>query len=282
MRVVLITGCSSGLGPRLALGFARRGDRAYATMRRAERGAPLAAAASAERLDVRVAELDVTDDRSVQRAVDDILDREGRIDVVVNNAGVVRLGSVELLPDQALRQTFETNLFGVVRVLRAVLPALRAARSGVVVNVSSTAGRVAGLPIHWSYMASKHGLNVLSDSLAMELEPYGIRVLCIEPGFVRTPIFTKGFRPAGTDSPYRTLDEAVTSFMDNGVAGGADADTVAEAVLAAVDRDDGHVHVPVGDDAHLFLAQQASSTDAEMAAFYRQVLGLDAPARSPV
>jgi NAD(P)-dependent dehydrogenase (short-subunit alcohol dehydrogenase family) len=155
---------------------------------------------------------------------------------------------------------------------------MRAAGSGVIVNVSSTAGRVAGLPSFWSYMASKHGLSVLSDSLAIELEQFGIRVLSIEPGFVRTPITDKAFRP-GTDSPYRAFDEALAAFIDNGVAGGADADTVAQAIVDAVDHDDGSLHVLVGEDAHMFVEQYTSSTDAEMAAFYKEVLGPDCVAR---
>ena len=281
MAVVLITGCSSGIGPRTALAFARRGDRVYATMRRAERGRQLVDLAAAEGLDIRVLELDVTDDVSVQQAVEEVLAAEGSIDVVVNNAGLGHVGSVELLSDEAMRETFETNVFGPVRVLKAALPAMRAAGSGVVVNVSSTAGRVAAFASFWSYMASKHSLSVLSDSLAMELEPFGIRVLSIEPGFVRTPIIEKASRPAGT-SPYSTFDEAAFAFLAGGVAGGADPDTLAQAIVDAVDHDDGRVHVLVGDDAHMFVDQYMSSTDAEMAAFFKEVLGLAVPANATV
>jgi NAD(P)-dependent dehydrogenase (short-subunit alcohol dehydrogenase family) len=208
-------------------------------------------------------------------AVSHVLDAEGRIDVVVNNAGVAHLGSVELLPDHSLRETFETNLFGPVRVLRTVVPVLRTQRSGTIINVSSVAGRVAGLPIFWSYMASKHGLSVLSDALALELEPFGVRVVSIEPGFFTSNIMTKAHRTIGADSPYRHLDDAVARFMDNGVATGADPDTVAQTIVDTVERDDGRVHIVVGDDAHLFLTQDRSSTDPEIAAFYKEVLGVD-------
>src|SRR5713101_4843195 len=118
MAVVVITGCSTGLGPLTALRFARRGDRVYATMRGAPRGRDLLGAAAAEDLDVRVLELDVNDDASVKAAVSQVLEAEGRIDLVVNNAGLVQLESVELLPDELLRATFATNLYGPVRVLR--------------------------------------------------------------------------------------------------------------------------------------------------------------------
>ena len=276
MAVVLITGCSSGIGARTALAFAQRGDRVYATMRRAERGQELVDLAAGEGLLVRVLELDVTDDESVGRAVHEVLQVEGRIDVVVNNAGLAHIGSVELLSDEAMRETFETNLFGPIRVLKAALPAMRAAGSGVIVNVSSTAGRVSGIPSFWSYMASKHGLSVLSDSLAMELEPFGIRVLSIEPGFVRTPVIDKASRP-GDSTPYRLYDEATTAFLENGISGGADPDTLARAIVDAVDHDDGRVHILVGDDANMFVDQYMSSTDAEMALFYKEVLGVAAP-----
>ncbi len=279
MAVVLITGCSSGIGPRTALAFARRGDRVYATMRRAERGRQLVDLVAGEGLDVRVLELDVTEDLSVQQAVQDVLDAEGRIDVVVNNAGLLHIGSVELLSDEAMRETFETNVFGPVRVLKAVLPAMRAAGSGVVVNVSSAAGRVPAFASFWSYMASKHSLSVLSDSLAMELEPFGIRVISIEPGFVRTPIIEKASRPSGA-SPYSAFDEAAYAFLAGGVGGGADPDTLAQAIVDAVDHDDGRIHFLVGDDANMFVDQYMSSTDGEMAVFFKEVLGLaDEPAQ---
>lgn len=273
MAVVLVTGCGSGLGPLVALGFARKGDRVYATMRGTHRRETLIEAAGAEGLHVEVLELDVTDDASVQRAVAHVLNAEGQIDVLVNNAGVLHLGPVELLPDELLRETFETNFYGPLRLLRAVLPSMRSQRSGVVVNVSSVAGRVAGAPIHWSYMASKHAVSVLSDGLAFELEPFGIRVISIEPGFFRTGIVAKTSRPVDPDSPYRELEEAMAQFMENGVAGGGDAEAVAQAILDAVD-DDGPVHVLVGDEAHAFVHQDRTLSEQEMTAFFKELIGM--------
>jgi NAD(P)-dependent dehydrogenase (short-subunit alcohol dehydrogenase family) len=108
----------------------------------------------------------------------------------------------------------------------------------------------------------------------MEVGPFGIRVLSIEPGFFKTAVIAKGHRTTDPDSPYRELDDAVGAFMDGGIDGGADPETVARAILDAVDSPDGRVHVPVGDDAHAFLSQDRSSTDAEMAAFYALLLGI--------
>ncbi len=221
MAVVVITGCSSGLGPLAALAFARRGDRVYATMRRIDRGYDLAEAAAAEGLDVRLLELDVTDDASVQEAIEQVLHAGDGIDVLVNNAGIMHFGSVELLPDERMRSTFETNLFGPVRVLRAVVPTMRSQRSGVIVNVSSVSGRVPSPPILWSYIASKHGLSVLSDALHMELAPLGISVICIEPGFFRSDIVSKASRPPQGESPYVALDEATVAFFEDGAARGS-------------------------------------------------------------
>jgi NAD(P)-dependent dehydrogenase (short-subunit alcohol dehydrogenase family) len=277
MAVVVITGCSSGLGPRLALAFARRGDRVYATMRGSDRGQDLTDTAAAEGLDVRVLELDVTDQGSVQSAIDHVHDAEGRIDVLVNNAGLLHFGSVELLPDELLRSTFDTNVFGAVRTLRAVLPVMRAQRSGVIVNVSSVAGRVPAVPIVWSYMASKQALSAMSDALALELEPFGIRVVSIEPGWFKTGIVAKAGRPSGDNSPYHMLDAAVVALMEGVVACGVDPGDVAAAVVDAVENDDGRIHVLVGYDAEFLLDQYRSLSEPEMTSFYKQLIGIKDP-----
>jgi NAD(P)-dependent dehydrogenase (short-subunit alcohol dehydrogenase family) len=275
MAVVVITGCSSGLGPRLALAFARRSDRVYATMRETNGSHALLDAAAAEGLDVRVLELDVTDDVSVARAIDHVLDADARIDVLINNAGLLHFGSVELLPDELMRSTFDTNVFGAVRMLRAVLPAMRTQQSGVIVNVSSVAGRVPAVPIVWSYMASKQALSAMSDALALELEPFGIRVLSIEPGWFKTGIVAKAARPSGNGSPYRTLDAAVVALMEGVIACGVDPGTVANAVVDAVESDDRRIHVPVGYDAEFLLNQYRSLSESEMTSFYKQLIGIN-------
>jgi NAD(P)-dependent dehydrogenase (short-subunit alcohol dehydrogenase family) len=246
-------------------------------MRRVHAGCDLVEAARAESLDVRVLELDVTEDASVERAIAQVLDAEGRIDVLVNNAGVMHFGSVELLPDERMRSTFETNLFGPVRMLRAVLPIMRSQGFGVIVNVSSVSGRVPAPPISWSYTATKHGLSVLSDALAMELAPHGIRVISIEPGFFQTNIVAKAPPSPGCDSPYRALEDAVVAFYAGGVDGGADAQAVADAVVEAVVSDDGCIHVLVGKDAQFFVSQSKSLTEAEMISFYEELIGISTP-----
>ncbi len=165
MAVVLITGCSSGFGLVTALEFARRGDLVFASMRNVAKAGPLREAARAEGLAIEVVEIDVTDDGSVRRGVDHVLASAGHVDVLVNNAGISHYGTVRLTPWDWMRETMETNFFGAVRMIRAVLPTMRARRSGNIVNVSSVQGRVPGYPFVSMYGASKHALGALSESL---------------------------------------------------------------------------------------------------------------------
>ena len=184
--VALITGCSTGIGRATALHLARRGYRVHATMRSPERaGAPLVQTAKDEGLALTVVPLDVMDAASCAKA----LAEAGRIDVLVNNAGLGELGAVEDLDDEQVRRMFETNVFGPLRLMRAVLPGMRAAGRGAIVNVSSVAGRFC-YGSGALYSGSKHALEAISECLALEVMQYGIRVAIIEPGFFDTPIST--------------------------------------------------------------------------------------------
>src|SRR5262245_21921519 len=212
MSVVLITGCSSGIGLETALAFARRGDTTYASVRRPPRAGGLLGRAAAEDLLLDVLALDVTDDTSVRSAVSAIEDRHGAIDVLVNNAGLNAAGPVEMLPMDRARALVETNLWGPVRLSRAVLPAMRARGEGVILNIGSLAGRLPAAPYGGFYAASKHALGALSESMSRELAPFGIRVHCIEPGFVMTEMFAKAWSdPPGFgryDADYRRMRSA--------------------------------------------------------------------------
>ncbi len=275
MRVVLLTGCSSGIGLHAALAFARQGDRVYATMRDPGKGGVLTAAAAAEGLSVTVAELDVTKDDSVRKAVGQVLEAEGRIDVLVNNAGITHFGSVELLPEELVRAIFETNLFGAVRMIRAILPTMRAQGSGSIVNVSSVAGRLPTIPVHGFYAASKHGLSVLSDALALEVEAFGIRVACVEPGFFATDIMHKAVRSTEDGSPYQALEEAVVAACEREIGQSPDPKIVADAIVAAADGTrDGSVHVLVGDDAEQFTEAFRTLSELEYTALVREYVGM--------
>jgi NAD(P)-dependent dehydrogenase (short-subunit alcohol dehydrogenase family) len=274
MSVVLLTGCSSGIGLSAALAFARQRDRVYATMRDPRRGERLSKTAAEEDLDLSIARIDVTDEGSVQEAVQHVLEVEGRIDVLVNNAGVDHFGTVECMPEHLVRSIFETNLFGAVRMIRAALPTMRAQHSGTIVNVSSVAGRLPTLPVHGFYAASKHGLSVLSDALALEVEPFGIRVVCVEPGFIATEFFVNAQRP-DENSPYRALEEAVVSTCERDIALGPEPQIVADVIVETANgTSDGSVHVLVGDDAEEYSEASRTMSELEYTALVREYVGM--------
>ena len=181
MAVVLITGASSGFGKLSALEFARRGHRVFASMRNLESAEYVLAQARKENLAIEFLQLDVTDKASVAAAVDEVVQRETRLDVLVNNAGFGSFGPVEDYTDEEIRAVFETNLFGAIRTTRAVLPAMRGQRSGTIIMVSSISG-LRTFPFTAVYSASKFALEAISNGLRCELKPFGVRVVLVEPG----------------------------------------------------------------------------------------------------
>ena len=263
MSTVVITGCSSGFGLEAALAFARGGDTVVATMRNTKKADALTDRATAEGLEIEVQELDVTDDGSVEAAMQEIDWKHGGVDVLVNNAGVGFGGPVETMPMEAARALFETNFWGPQRMMRAVLPGMRDRRSGVIINVSSLAGLLPGAPYTGLYAASKHALNTLSESLSIELMPFGVRVHCVEPGFFATEIAHNSDAVDTGAGPYGPDATWWKSFMDMSVAGGADPAVVSD-LMASLSKDqDAPMHHPVGDDATLYLSllEQSSGFD---------------------
>src|SRR5215831_11953410 len=202
--VVLITGASSGIGRATAVRFARKGWRVVASMRRPERGGELRAEAQAAGWALTTPALDVTSDPSVEAAVGDLLrDSGARIDVLINNAGYYAFGALEETSPDELRAQLETNVVGVHRVTRAVLPAMRARRSGAVVTLGSISGRVA-LPVVGPYHASKWALEGMIEAWRLELAPFGVRMALLEPGPFATSLHANELLAAGNrrDSPY--------------------------------------------------------------------------------
>lgn len=198
--VVLITGTSTGFGRAAAETLARRGYTVFAAMRQcsgrnASHCAALQSMAAREHLALHTLDLDVTLDHSVNQAVQQMLDRAGRIDVVINNAGVAMLGVTEAYTIEQFQQLFDVNLFGVVRVNRAVLPAMRRQHSGLLIHVSSAAGRIVP-PCMAVYCASKFALEAVADAYRFELTPFGVDSIVVEPGIHRTPILEKFQKPA--------------------------------------------------------------------------------------
>ena len=269
MRVILITGCSTGIGLAAARHLASRGDHVYATARNPEGSADLVSAATSN-ANITTLSLDVTSDASVTTAVRAVLDAEGRIDVLVNNAGIGAFGTFEFVPEDVARAPFETNFWGVLRVTRAVLPAMRAQGSGIIVNISSVAGRIAG-PAMGVYPASKHALEAASEALAREVYPLGIRVAIIEPGFVVTPILDKGLSTLtlDADSPYADVERRVYGMFTNAKVIGASPESTADVIAQAIDAKEYRLRYPAGDGARVFLNGRARVSDEEWVALGR-------------
>jgi NAD(P)-dependent dehydrogenase (short-subunit alcohol dehydrogenase family) len=254
MANVVITGCSSGFGLLTALLFARRGDRVFATLRTPAKAGPLTRAVETERLPITILPLDVCDPASVDAAVAAVRADAGRIDVVVNNAGIECRSSIEDADDEDVRRQFETNVFGPLRVIRAVLPTMRAQRAGTIVNVSSIAG-IVSRPYGGLYSASKHALEAISEALHYEVQPFGIRVILVEPGQYGTSLLDNAyhgrrFTPASAYWEHSSrFDQALTRLRPEGRMG--DPQEVAEIIHAAVRSPTPRLRHLAGQDAHM-------------------------------
>src|SRR5918996_1527421 len=213
--VALVTGSSSGIGFETALLLARSGFHTYASMRNLEKSKNITEIANTEKLPLQVVQLDVNDDRSVKDAIDKIVAENKRIDLLVNNAGYGLFGSLEDLSIEEIKAQFETNFFGVIRVTQQVLPIMRKQNSGTIVNVSSVGGHI-GIPVLSAYQSTKFALEGLSESMSYELEPFGIRVVIIEPGVIRTNIMnssTPAEKALDPKSPYFPLMQKVKNYF---------------------------------------------------------------------
>lgn len=262
--VTLITGASTGLGQATALHLARQGHHVWATMRTPETGsAVLREAAAREGLRISIEALDVRDPASIARAVGVVLATSGRIDVLINNAGLCDLGAVERVSEAQTLAMFDTNVFGSLRMCRAVLPAMRAQGVGTIVNLSSVAARmVAGG--NGLYSATKQALEAISEALAIEVMPYGVRVAIIEPGFFATPILDKapGAIAFAADAPYSDVERRIVGIFQAGktsVAG--DPKVVAEAIEHAITTTAPRLRYLVGIDAPVLTRGRQEMSD---------------------
>ena len=271
MSVTLITGTSTGIGQATALRLARQGHHVFASMRNPATGSSvLTEAAGQEGLEIDVIQLDVNDADSCEQAVRGVLEQTGRLDVLINNAGIGGGGPIEEAPEEVLRAVFETNFFGAMRMMRLVLPTMREARSGAIVNVASIAGRLA-MGGGSFYAASKFALEAASESLAQEVRPFGIRVVIIEPGIILTPIFGKRGPPPDPDSPY--LDVALRSgrMITKRLENPSPPELVAETIQRSLETDEPKLRYLVGDDAKGWAAGRKAMTDEEWVDFGREM-----------
>lgn len=236
MPIAIITGASSGFGQLAAVELARQGFTVIATMRNlSKQGQLLQLAQQAGVIErIECLELDVTDSRQIGLLVDEMIQRHQRIDVLVNNAGLALGGMVEEIPMNDWREQMETNFFGLVAMTQAVLPQMRAQRSGKIINVSSISGRI-GFPGFAPYAASKFAIEGFSESLRLELLPHGIHVALVEPGSYKTNIWSKGFdrlptQEAAANSPYQQQLEAILAYTRQTADQAGDPQEVAAAI----------------------------------------------------
>lgn len=264
MPVALITGTSTGIGLETALLFARKGYQVYACARTPASSEGLQRAV-ADGLPIVPLALDVDSDESVR----DALGQVGAVDVLVNNAGIGSTAPMELMPLSEIRTLFETNVFGAVRVMQAVLPSMRTRRSGVVVNVTSMMGRIT-LPGHGAYAATKFALSAISESLAMEMKPFNVRVAMIEPGVILTPIWNKRTVPLPEGHEYGAVMGRLFRVFGAQMEGGTLPDAVATAIYDAATRPDSPVRIPVGADAEVVAAGRENMTVDEWVSLYAE------------
>lgn len=264
-KVAIVTGSSSGIGLESALLLARNGYTTYATMRSPEKGASVIAAAQKDNLPINVIQLDVTDDSSVQNATNHIISESGRIDILVNNAGYGLSGALEDLSMEEIKDQFETNLFGLIRVTQSVLPAMRKQRSGRILNLSSGAG-IFGYPGGSAYVSTKFAVEGLSESIAYELEPFGIKVILIEPGFIKTNFSNAAIRARRAQdpsSPYSGMMQKTMVTMMELEKNASPAELVANAILDAATNPNPQLRYLVGKDVESWATSKKNMDDLE-------------------
>jgi NAD(P)-dependent dehydrogenase (short-subunit alcohol dehydrogenase family) len=263
MAIALVTGTSSGIGLATAVALARGGHTVAATLRNLDGGAEIRRVAEEEKLPIHLAELDVDDDASVREGFARIVAQLGPIDVLVNNAGVPGGGPVEETTLDQFRRVMETNFFGGLRCIKAVIPSMRERRKGTIVNITSIAGRMASAPMA-SYAASKWAFEALSECLAQEVRAFNVRVAIVEPGVIATPIFTKA-PPPPTHSFY-PHGRRLRALFATALAKPVPPSVVGDVVRDIVDGDSWQLRYLVGPDTELRLKARQSKTDEQVIA----------------
>jgi NAD(P)-dependent dehydrogenase (short-subunit alcohol dehydrogenase family) len=266
-KVAIVTGSSSGIGYATSLLLARNGFHTYATMRNIGRSADVQDIAYKERLPLEVIQLDVNDDASIRDSIEKVESENERIDVLVNNAGYGLVGAFEDLSVEEIKSQFETNFFGVIRLTQQVLPIMRKQKSGTIVNISSGAGRI-GFPGMSAYVSSKFALEGLSESMSYELEPFGIKVVIIEPGVIRTnfkknSVMSKKSLDNSSISPYSSIIQKIDSSISSMVEHATPPEEVAKAILHAAISNNPELRYLVGNDMIMMAETKKSMSDED-------------------
>lgn len=270
--VAIVTGSSGGIGLATSLALARKGYLTYATMRNLAKRDSIQSVADKQHLPIRVVQLDVTDENSIKKAIQSILSEAGRIDLLVNNAGYALTGAFEDIGIDEIEAQYETNVFGVIRVTQVVLPVMRKQGSGRIINISSGAGRI-GYPGGSAYVSSKFALEGLSESMAYEIEQFGIKTVLVEPGFVRTNFgenIVIARKTQNTNSPYSQMMQMMSSIRDKMLKNASDADLVAEVVVEAATAKEPNLRYLAGKDVQQMVAAKRSMSDEEFQKMMKQ------------
>jgi len=261
MAVILITGTSTGIGQEAAIQLARVGHQVFASCRNPAGAAELKQRIADEKLDVTVLPLDLLDQHSIEACIGAVLEQAGRIDVLVNNAAIGAGRALEETSLDEIREVYETNVFGAIAVLKAVIPILRKQGGGRLVNVTSLAA-VNVFGCHGTYSSSKAAMEGICTALAQELAEHNIHVSMIEPGCVMTPMWTKGTAPP-EDSPYGNSFARFAKWCEFGLSRAAVPADCADAIQAAIESDSPRFRYPVGPDAEDFWRTYTALNDPE-------------------
>jgi short-subunit dehydrogenase len=272
-KVALVTGSSSGIGFETSLALAREGYYTYASMRDTKKSKQISEIAKKENLPISVIELDVDKPQSVKSAVSQIVKEKKRIDVLINNAGYGIFGCLEDLSIEEIKEQFETNFFSIIRMIHEVAPIMRSQKDGTIVNVSSVAGRIA-FPATPAYISSKFALEGLSESLRYELSPFGVKIIIIEPGVIKTNFFSSMRMPKNVkpDSPYSDLTSKVVGGIKMMAEMGTHPKEVADTIIKALKEKEPLPRYSVGNDAAMFLEAKKMKTDIEFENYLKKEL----------
>ena len=272
-KVAVVTGASSGIGFETALALAKEGYYTYATMRDTKKSDKIKELGQKDNLKIDVLELDVDDEGSVKTAMKKILDEKQRVDVIVNNAGWGLWGCVEDVSVDEFKAQFETNFFSIIRLIQEVGPTMRKQGSGKIVNISSVAGRI-GFPASPAYISSKFALEGLSESLRLEMSPFGVDVIIIEPGVIKTNFLNpvKLAKKSESDTAYSDITAKVVSGVKMMAEMGTPAKEVADTIVKAVKDDKPLPRYIVGNDASMFLEAKKNKTDIEFENYLKKEL----------
>ncbi len=271
-KVALVTGSSSGIGFETSLALARKGYYTFASMRNLKKAPKIQDVSKKENLNLEIVELDVNNEDSIKSAIQNIISKKGRIDVLVNNAGYMLFGAVEDVSVDELRKQFETNFFSIVRMIQEVTPLMRKQKDGIIVNISSVVGRL-GFPGTSAYISTKFALEGLSECMRYELSPYGVKTIIIEPGAIKTN-FMSSMETAQPkpDSPYKEMNEKILNNVKMLLEMGTHPSEVAKTVIKAIGDKEPLPRYIVGNDAQMFLEAKKMKTDLEFENYVKKEL----------